>query len=290
MYDRAGMASPARSAPSDAEIEARLGELVWYHTIDVRPGIATRGGWDLRHALPLIPFPDVAGKRCLDVGTWDGFYGYELERRGAAEVVCVDVPDLADLDYPPEVLADPTFDPRHRHMQPRHAGFHLLRELLDSRVEWRAGNVYDLDPAELGTFDVAVMGSLIVHLRDPVRALDAIRRVLNPGGRFLSIEFLHAPVHLLARRRPLFELRGVGGDFQWWLASDAGLRHLLHVSGFGVNVASRPFLLRPGPLWGEVGRKPARQGAASWLIHAALTGDRTRGGHLHRAYLTTRRF
>jgi tRNA (mo5U34)-methyltransferase len=288
LYDRAAMASPARSALSDAEIEARLAEIIWYHTIDVRPGLATNGVWDLRHALPLIPFPEVAGKRCLDVGTWDGFYGYELERRGAAEVVCIDVPDLGELDYPPEVLADPTYDPSHRGKQPRPAGFHLLREILGSAVEWQGGNVYDLDPAEHGTFDVVVMGSLIVHLRDPVRALDAVRSVVKPGGRFLSIDFLHAPVHLLGRRRPLFELRGVGGDFQWWLPSDAGLRHMLHISGFNVDISSRPFLLRPGPLLEGAG--PGQQRALRRLTHWALTGDRTRGGHLHRAYLTTRRF
>lgn len=282
--------APAASSLSDSELRARLAAIAWYHTIDLRPGVATQGWWDLRHALPLIPFPDLAGKRCLEIGTWDGFYGFELERRGAAEVVSIDVPDLADIDYPPEVRADPAFDPSHAGEAPRSAGFHLLRDLLGSRVEWQGVSVYDLDPAEHGPFDVALIGSLIVHLRDPVRALDAVRRVLVPGGRLVAIDYLDPFVHLLARRRPLFELRGVGSDFQWWLASDAGLRHLLRVGGFRVDAASRMFLLRPGPLVGGKQRHRGRYPRLRWLASWALTGDRTLGGHVHRAYLATRRF
>src|SRR3546814_15910818 len=100
-----------------------------------------------------------------------------MERRGAAAVVAIDAPDLADVDYPPEIRAREDFDPSWPDAQPRSAGFQLLHEILDSEVEWRAGNVYDLDPEELGTFDVVIVGSLLVHLRDPVRALDAGRRV-----------------------------------------------------------------------------------------------------------------
>jgi tRNA (mo5U34)-methyltransferase len=270
-------------------MQAQLDELLWYHTIDVRDGATTKGWFDLRHALSLLPWPDVRGKRCLDVGTWDGFYAYEMERRGAREVVALDIEDLSDIDYPPEVRADPTIDLSQTSNQPRPAGFRLLHDLLDSRVEWRPGNVYDLDPAELGTFDVVVVGSLLVHLRDPVRALDAVRRVTR--GSLLSVDYVNPAVHLLARRgRALFELRGESADFQWWLASDAGLRQLLHVGGFTVDQASRFFLLRPGP-GGRVGGSDGA--AARWIkrgTNRALTGDATAGGHLHRAYLARPRF
>ena len=280
---------PPEDAPGRADLQRQLDELRWYHSIDVRDGATTRGWFDLRHALDLIPFPDVRGKRCLDVGTWDGFYAYELERRGAAEVVAIDVPDLADIDYPPEVRADPTFDPSLPAAQPRSAGFHLLHGLLDSSVEWRAGNIYDLDPAELGTFDLVVVGSLLVHLRDPVRALDSVRRVT--GGSLLSIDFLHPPVNLLARRgRPLFELRGEGSDFQWWMASDAGLRQLLHVGGFAVDDVSKYFLLRPGAVGGPNPTDRGLRGAVKHAANRVICGDGTPGGHLHRAYLTHPRF
>ncbi len=285
------MTAPDREHTDAAAIQARLDEVLWYHTVDVAPGAVTRGWWDLRHALDLLPIPDVRGKRCLDVGTWDGFYAFELERRGAAEVVAVDLADLADIDWPPEVRADPTFDPTLSGEQPRPTGFHLLHDLLDSKVQWRGCSIYDLDPHELGTFDLVLVGSLLVHLRDPVRALDAVRRMVAPGGHFLSIDYLHTPVNLLGRRRPLFELRGETSDFQWWLASDRGLQQLLHVAGFDIDERSRHFLLRPGqhyPLRSirPIGTRDHVRRAVNWR----WTRDATMGGHLHRAYLTHPRF
>jgi tRNA (mo5U34)-methyltransferase len=268
-------------------LQKRLAELQWYHTIDVTAGVATPGWWDLRHALSLLPFPDVRGKRCLDIGTWDGFYAYELERRGAAEVVALDVPDLSGIDYPPEWRERGDLDLSQSDAQPRPAGFNLLHEILGSEVKWTGGNIYDLDPDELGTFDLVVVGSLLLHLRDPVRAVDAVRRVTR--GNFLAVEYIHAPLQMHSwgpRGRPIFELRGDSWDFQWWWASDSGLRHLLHVGGFAVDRVSTPFLLRP--------RQPAEHLTARDQAHRALTWaitrDPTPGGHLHRGYLCSPRF
>lgn len=269
-------------------VQARLDELGWYHTVDVVDGATTRGWFDLRHALPSIPFPDVRGKRCLDIGTWDGFYAFELERRGAAEVVALDVPDLAGIDYPPEIrVQEGTIDLSHRSTQPRSAGFDLLHEILDSKVQWRGGSIYDLDPDDIGVFDVVVCGSLLVHLRDPVRALDAVRRVTS--GSLLSIDHLHPPVQLLSRRRPLFQLRGMGVDFQWWLPNDAGAKHLLRVGGFEVDDSSPYFLLRHGA---GAPDQPPRQlrHRVTALGNRLLARDASASGHLQRAYLCHPRF
>jgi tRNA (mo5U34)-methyltransferase len=273
--------------PSPESLQRRVDELGWYHSIDVAPGVATRGWWDLRHALPLLPFPDLRGKRCLDIGTWDGFYAYEMERRGAAEVVAIDLPDLTNLDYPPEVAFDESFDPGRTDVQQRSAGFRLLHDLLDSKVEWRGCNVYDVADAELGRFDFVVLGSLLVHLRDPVRALDAVRQVT--AGQFLCADFVHARAQLGSLGRPMFELRGEGNDFQWWMASDRGLRQLLHVGGFEVEQLSPFFVLRPGEygrgLLAQHGTGGVRE-LARRAVNRVLAGDATPGGHLHRGYLT----
>ena len=66
----------------------------WWHTIEVAAGVVTPGGWDLRATAGRLPWPVVlAGMRCLDLGTMDGFWACELEHRGAAEVVAIDVLD-----------------------------------------------------------------------------------------------------------------------------------------------------------------------------------------------------
>jgi 2-polyprenyl-3-methyl-5-hydroxy-6-metoxy-1,4-benzoquinol methylase len=44
-------------------------------------------------------------------------------------------------------------------------------------------SVYDLSPERVGRFDVVVCGSLLLHMRDPARALEAgHRRMLRSGG------------------------------------------------------------------------------------------------------------
>src|SRR5215218_2091227 len=78
---------------------------VWYHTIDLAAGVTTPGWFDLRPVVDQMPWPDVRGKRCLDIGTYDGFLAFELERRGAAEVVAIDINDHNRWDWPPDVRA-----------------------------------------------------------------------------------------------------------------------------------------------------------------------------------------
>jgi tRNA (mo5U34)-methyltransferase len=183
--DRAGETSapPADSinAPASALAVARLIESKpWYHTLELPHGIVTRGHYDHRPLVPVygIP-PDLEGKRVLDVGSADGFWAFEFERRGAA-VTAIDIETTAGVDLPVAVrrlaagrgYADPLGD-----------GFALAHHLLGSSVQRVAGTVYDLDAARLGRFDLVHAGDLLLHLRDPVRALEQIRSVT--GGQAL---------------------------------------------------------------------------------------------------------
>jgi hypothetical protein len=166
----------------------------------------------------------------------------------------------------------------------------VLREELETKIDWRGCSVYDLSPDDLGTFDVVVVGSLLLHLRDPVLALDTIREVVR--GSLIVVEGVHAPLTVRSRRRPLFELRGEGLDYQWWLGNDRGIRHLLKVGGFDVEEVSRYFLLRFGGAW-ELKQFPLPpmnlRDRANKATSSALARDPSRG-HLHRAYRCVRRF
>src|SRR5439155_4349574 len=73
---------------------------LWYHTLELGDGTVTPGWMDLRPIVERLPWPDVRGKRCLDVGTYDGFLAFELERRGAAAVVATDISDHSQWDWP----------------------------------------------------------------------------------------------------------------------------------------------------------------------------------------------
>jgi tRNA (mo5U34)-methyltransferase len=253
----------------------------WYHTLELAPDLLTNGWFDLRPALAAIPLPDVRGKRCLDIGTYDGFFAFEMERRGAAQVVATDIEDHLSWDWPPDArprgeadLTGVAFD-GHR----KGDGFRLAAEVLGSNVDWRPINVYDLDPAEIGTFDVVVCGSLLLHLRDPLRALEAIRRVC--GGVFLSSEQIQPWLTVLAPHRPLARLSGSGPQCQWWTPNAAGHRQMLVAGGFVVEQASRPYVVR----FNAHPRSPRTfVNTANTALRWMLTGT-TAEGPIHRALL-----
>src|SRR4051812_47716207 len=159
---------------------AQAEQMGWYHTLELAPGHVTDGIFDLRPIVDRYALPErMDGLRALDVGTWDGFWAFEMERRGA-EVVALDLDDERDLDWPPR------FRPSAFSDQPRGRGFALAHELLDSRVERVVRSIYDAFPEDLGQFDLVICGSVLIHLRDQMLALERIANLCR--GTFISAE------------------------------------------------------------------------------------------------------
>ncbi len=237
----------------------------WYHTMELGDGVVTPGWFDLRPIMDKMPWPDVEGKRCLDVGPYDGFIAFELERRGAREVVATDIADPSGWDWPlrnresgPQKLAESAGgDPG--------AGFKLASRLMGSEVERVELNVYDLSPERLGKFDVVTCGSLLLHLRDPVRALEAIRSVCD--GQLMSAEQIDLGLTVLRRRTPSARYRR-GQACQWWITNSAGHRALVASAGFNIVETTRPYSIPFGP-----GHPEAGTGDGS-IARRVLTGGR----------------
>lgn len=106
---------PARTAPLPSPVASRVDRAedarraiaenpVWYHTIELAPGIATPGQVDMREAAARALPADLSGRRALDVGTFDGFWAYEMERRGA-DVVAIDVETIDAAECPANRVA-----------------------------------------------------------------------------------------------------------------------------------------------------------------------------------------
>ena len=263
---------------ANAALQQRVDELLWYHTIELPGGVVTPGWFDIRPIVDVMPWPDLQGKRCLDIGTYDGFLAFEMERRGAREVLAVDINDHTKWDWPPDVRATGADNLALLAGPERGGGFRLAAEALGSAVELRSVSVYDLDPGDIGTFDVVTCGSLLLHLRDPMRALEAVRGVC--AGSFLSAEQIDLPMTLRARRRPVATLNGVGSMCQWWVPNRMGHLQMLRSAGFGVDRVSRPYAIPYGA--GHPARSGARSRAGGLLQRATLRGV----GVPHSAVLT----
>lgn len=210
----------------------------WYHTIELPGGIRTPGLFDMPRALSQVRLPDsLRGKRCLDVGTSEGFWAFEMERRGASEVIAMDLGEWSLVDWPPAYGPPPE---RKMEVVPR---FKLAREALGSSVEWLAGSVYDLSPEVHGEFDFVFLGSLLVHLRDPVGALMAVRSVLR--GELLVNDVVSLPLSLLSPRWPVAGLAKAEQP-AWWIPNVTALRLLAEAAGYRVLASGGPYYLRYG--------------------------------------------
>jgi tRNA (mo5U34)-methyltransferase len=229
--------------PDLAQEVARLAP--WYHTFELPGGVVTDGYFDLRGVVGKLPLPDsLAGKRCLDAAACEGFWSFELARRGAAEVVSLDLPDTSAQDWQ-GIVAD---EVRRSGTGMANEHFALVHAALGmDRVTRVDGNLYDVDPAALGTFDFVFVGNVLIHLADPARALRALRSVIAPGGELLSLEATSLALTLLSRRLPLAQLWDVDDQPRWWTPNKAGHRRLLHAAGYEV-------LAQGGPLFAPFGR------------------------------------
>src|SRR4051794_40966749 len=201
---------PTETVPARDELAAAL-DREWYHTIELEPGLVTPGWFDTRSVAPKLPFPDsLEGKRCLDVATFDGFWAFEMERRGAAEVHAIDVLDPRDWDWP--AVADEETIAAIGRRKEGGRGFELAHRALGSSVRFEERSVYDLDPAAVGQFDFVYVGSLLLHLRDPVRAMKRVRSVC--AGQLLLVDNIDLALSVLHPRRAVAHFDGLGRP--WW--------------------------------------------------------------------------
>jgi tRNA (mo5U34)-methyltransferase len=165
--------------PIEAEPEVAAAVLervpLWFHTfsLDRTRGLYTHGvAIDHRYRIPALP-EEFDGMSVLDIGTFDGFYAFLAEARGAGRVVAVD-----NEQYRRWVRS------RWGVELDGGGGFAAIRELLGSEVDYRRMDAFDLD--RLGeTFDLVLCFGILHRVENPLGLLRVIRRRLAAGGRVL---------------------------------------------------------------------------------------------------------
>ncbi len=234
---------PAEARPADAkaaEIWDKVSKLKWYHTIDVAPGVSTNGFIDNRSTAHLFGLPeDMSGMRCLDIGTYDGFWAFEMERRGAAEVIGIDVDSPADHDLPRRVKQQAIDEDEALRrewdeglasvgLQFPGEGFRVAKEVLGSKARRESLNVYDLTPEKLGMFDVVLISQLLLRLRDPQTVIENMFSVTR--GFAIIAEGYDAELEALDR--PASEFIGTTSLGVWWGHSIKSMKLMMEVAGF----------------------------------------------------------
>ena len=193
----------------------------WYHRFEFAPGIVTPGMNDSQTALAQLELPaDLSGLRVLDIGARDGFFSFECERRGAAEVV--------PIDYVP---AEET-------------GFPVAKQILGSRLNLIHDNIYNLSPARYGRFDIVLFLGLLYHLPDPMRALDIISEMMNVNGTlYMETVVIDEQLPSEIANRALMEFYpGSSKDndrSNYWGITEQCARAMLHENRFACKTTRR---------------------------------------------------
>jgi len=137
-------------ADNQRQVE-RLSKLGWYHSIELPDGSVIPGHQSieqLRTRVRQFPIPeDLTGKRVLDIGAWDGWFSFEMERRGASVLALDSAKNTRLLE---------------------------AKALLGSRIDYHIGDICRLTAKDLGTFDIVLFLGVLYHLKHPLLALENV--------------------------------------------------------------------------------------------------------------------
>jgi tRNA (mo5U34)-methyltransferase len=225
---------------SDADLIVLSRKVSFYHTVEIGNGDVIGGHYDHRAALAAYRFPDATGKRVLDVGRASGFFSFLFERMGAAHVTAVDLP-------PSRAKNLTGFDPQVSSGVGR-LDFFICHALLRSKVEPVWADATEISEATVGAgYDIAFVGSLLVHLADPIGCLARVRQVLKPGGVCIIANPIGRFDHLLSYiiTRPTARLAPSNKRTSWWIPNIPCLMEMPRRAGFtDMELVARSLLLR----------------------------------------------
>jgi tRNA (mo5U34)-methyltransferase len=196
----------------------------WFHTFALdgtaiyTPGVAR----DHRYRLPWLP-DHLTGRRVLDVGTFDGFYAFLAEARGAERVVAVDNEQYRDWV-------------RARwgaHLEGGE-GFRAIAALIGSRVEYRRLDAFELDQLD-ESFDLVLCFGILHRVESPLGLLKVLARRLGAGGEVLLETYGVADPGLEPGAAIHVADRGevyARDDFVYWGFTASSLDRLARHAGF----------------------------------------------------------
>jgi len=201
----------------------------FYHSVDLPLSGPRVGLWDLRGRFDeYVAHQQFDGKTVLDVGTASGFLSFEAERRGAT-VTSFDAADATSWWVLP--FADLEVDPDQQEavLQRWKNSYWLCHGEFESSAKCVYGDIYDLSPEVVGgTFDVVLVGQILVHLPDAISALAAAASCCRDTMIIVEGNLANdVPVAALCARADRLDIA-----YAWYHYSHGWYRELLAILGF----------------------------------------------------------
>ena len=215
---------------SDDEVQKMFDSVDgWYHHFKIGnvETINTRTTMNYQMWVSQIIPTDLNGMKILDIGANDGFYSFLCESRGAKRILAIDrnQPELTDTylkeNAPSKDASQYDTILKNKRQEER---FQVLKKILNSKVDYKVMNVYDLDSIN-ETFDTALFFGVYYHLENPVLAFQKIFPKIN-DSLFLS-------GHIIESKDPIMYLNRDHKTSQvGWFASSECLLQIGEKIGF----------------------------------------------------------
>jgi len=136
-----------------------------YHTLEFPNGKVLEGRFDMQNYLDYYKIPkDLHGKTVVDVGPANGYFSFEMEKRGA---------DVTAIDLFPVFWRDE------------------LRELMHSKVNFVKADISKLDES-FGQFDIVFCSNMLEHHPNIFGNIENMRKITK-GMAIICTEIFDHP-------------------------------------------------------------------------------------------------
>jgi len=121
-----------------------------FHTLRFPNGFTIKGKWDMSIVLEHFKIPkDLSGKKVLEIGPANGYFSFEMSKRGA-NVVAIDL---------------------HRDWWSEE-----INQLMSANVKFKVQDIRTLDES-FGKFDIVFSANVLQHNKDIIGNMERIRKV-----------------------------------------------------------------------------------------------------------------
>jgi tRNA (mo5U34)-methyltransferase len=209
----------------NTDLQARVNQFQWHHTMELGDGVVTPGGKSLAicqtEASLIFDRVNVGGRSVLDIGAWNGFFSFEAKRRGAARVLATDS----------FVWAHPGFRGRET--------FDIARAALGVDLEAREIDAANLSKETVGEFDIVLYLGVFYHRYDAVEALAKVAALAKDVlvlETHLDLRDLDVPAMIFYPGKEL-----ANDPTNWWGPNELCIIALLKGHGFTeIEVSAHP--------------------------------------------------
>jgi SAM-dependent methyltransferase len=216
-------------------------QLNWYYRVELRPGVFTGGRRRgtlgmVRHQIGNM---DVAGRRCLDIGTQEGAVATVLAQAGAGRAVAYDRLDLSDRIALVKQAHGVDFDYQHS----------CQLDDLPRRLQVSGE----------GPFDVVIFAGVLYHMIDPLGGIALARSFVREKGLFLL------ETSAIVSPQPILHFNSQGrfypgsNYFQVTLGALDYFLRMLRLQVIDCHYCQGAYLSWAGRLWSLLGRRSGNQ-------------------------------